>query len=243
VQPPRFSFSGGSFAMLFGALWLAVGLIFLPIGLTLAWHEYQRSTLIPEEGALAPGMVLTKTVDSRSKNSDPYSIEFRFTTQEGKLIKGRAKVSREEWNLLNERGMVKVGYLPGNPEINRVPGQVGDSVAALIFSLVGGVFSLLGAVIFGFGFARSRRNRQIVSTGTAAQAHVDEVSETNFSVNGVRQVTVHYTFKDAAGREVRGKSMPMSPEQGELWKRGDRGAVRFDARSPQKSVWLGKEQA
>jgi hypothetical protein len=243
LQPAKISFGGSSFAMVFGGLWLAIGLVFLPIGLSLAWHEYQRNTLIPADGALAVGMVLTKTVDRSSKNSDPYSIEFRFTTQEGRQIKGRAKVTRDEWELLKERGTVKVGYLPGNPQIHRVPGQAGDSVAALIFSLVGGVFSLLGAFIFGFGFARSRRNRQIAHTGMGAQAQVDEVSETNFSVNGIRQVSVHFTFRDAAGREVRGKSEPMSPGEGKLWKPGDRGAVRYDARAPQKSVWLGKEQA
>lgn len=243
MQPRKLSFSGSSFAMVFGGLWLAIGLIFLPIGLTLAWHEYQRHTIIPAEGALAVGMVLTKAIASSSNNSNRYSIEYRFTTREGKQITGGANVSGAEWNLLREREPVKVGYLPGNPEVNRVPGQMGDSVAAALFSLLGGVFSLLGAVIFGAGFVRMRRNRQLAHSGTAAQAQVEAVSETNFSVNGVRQLSVHYSFTDGAGRVVRGKSEPMSPEEAEKWKPGDRGAVRFDAGMPQKSLWLGKEQA
>ena len=238
----KFSFSGSTFATIFGGIWLALGLIFLPIGLSLAWHEYQRSTSVPAEGALAVGIVLTKTVASSSKNSDPYSIEFRFTTPGGKQIKGAAKVTRDEWNILTERGAIKVGYLPDNPQINRVLGQIGGTVPALIFSLLGGVFSLLGGVIFGIGFVRMRRIGRIRRIGQSAQALVESVNETNFSVNNVRQVSVRYSYKDQTGREHRGNSEPMPPEQGELWKPGDRGAIRFDGNASQKSAWIGKEQ-
>jgi uncharacterized protein DUF3592 len=154
MQKAKFSFSGNSFALVFGALWLAVGLIFLPIGLVLDWHEYQRSALIPAGGERALGMVLTKTFTASSKNSGPtYSVEYRFATREGRQITSEAKVTREEWELLKERGPIKVGYLPANPDISRVPSQVGDTVGALIFTLLGAVFSVLGAVIAGIGWA------------------------------------------------------------------------------------------
>lgn len=229
--------------MLFGGLWLAVGLIFLPIGLTLAWHEYQRRALIPAEGALTVGMVLSKTFATSSRSSQPFSIEFRFHTKEGRQVKASAKVSAAEWHLLQERGPIKVGYLPGNPEINRVPGQLRDSVAALMFSLLGGVFSLLGAVIFGIGLVRARRIHRLARSGIVAQGRVDRISESNFSVNDVPQLLVHYSFKDAAGRVVHGKSEAMSPERANQWKPGDRGTVRFNAAEPRNSVWIGKEQA
>lgn len=241
MQPRKFSFSGNTFALVFGGFWLAIGLIFLPIGLSLAWHEYQRSRSVPAEGAFAVGTVLTKAIASSSKDSDPYSIEFRFTTRDGKQIKGRAKITHDEWNLLTERGTVKVGYLPDNPQINRVPGQIGDTISALVFSLMGSVFSLLGGVIFGVAFVRMRRSGRIRKIGQSAQALVESVNETNFSVNNVRQVAVRYSYKDQSGREYHGKSEPMAPEQGELWKPGDRGAVRFDGDAPQNSVWIGKE--
>lgn len=228
--------------MLFGGLWLAVGLVFLPIGLTLAWHEYQRQSVLPAEGALTVGMVLTKTFATSSRSSEPFSIEFRFRTKEGRQVKAGAKVSAAEWNLLHERGPIKVGYLPGNPEINRVPGQLRDSATALVFSLLGGVFSLLGAAIFGIGFVRARRNRRLARSGMAAQAEVQGLSESNFFVNGVAQLSVRYTFRDAAGHLVHGKSEPMPPEQARQWKPGERCTVRFDAEAPARSVWLGKEQ-
>jgi hypothetical protein len=75
------------------------------------------------------------------------------------------------------------------------------------------------------------------------QGRVEALVESNFSVNGVRQMSVHYSFKDHSGRVVQGKSEPMSPEQASAWKPGDIGAVRYDASAPQNSLWAGKEQA
>ena len=245
MQKAKFSFSGSSFALVFGAIWLAIGLIFLPIGLVLAWHEYQRSTIIPAEGERALGMVLTKTYSASSKdNSDPtYAIEYRFATREGRQITGTAKVARAEWALLKERGPVKVGYLPANPDINRVPSQLGDTVEAVVFSAVGGVFSLLGGMIAGIGLLRLLRRRRLASSGSSAQARVESVVETNYLINGVRQVAVRYRFQDSAGREMHGRSEPMPPEEAANWKPGDVGAVRYDAAAPQKNQWVGKEQA
>lgn len=244
MQKTKFSFSGSFFALVFGAIWLAVGLIFLPVGLVLAWHEYQRGTVIPAEGERALGMVLTRTYTASSKNNDPsYSIEYRFATREGRQITSRAKVTRAEWELLKERGPVKVGYLPANPDINRVPSQLGDTVEAVVFSAVGGVFSLLGGVIAGIGLLRLLRQRRLASSGSSAQARVESVVETNYSVNGVRQLAVSYRFQDSSGREMHGKSEPMSPQEAANWKPGDVGAVRYDAAAPQKNLWVGKEQA
>jgi hypothetical protein len=229
--------------MAFGGLWLAAGLIFLPVGLALLWHDYERQNLIPAEGARTVGMVLTKTVVASSGRDERYSIEFRFSTKQGKRIQADAKVTGAQWNLLRERGPVKVGYLPDNPDISRVPGQIRDTVPALLFSSLGGVFAALGAVIFTIGVRGAHRVRVLTRSGTTAQARVDGVAQSNFAVNGVPQLSVHYSFKDASGRVVHGKSEAMSPEQANQWKPGDRGTVRFDAAEPRNSVWIGKEQA
>ena len=127
ARPRRMS----RFALSFGGLFALVGLICLIAAWLPVWNDYRHGKQFAATGALAPGMVLTKSKASAgsvmvlgyTKQLTDYSVRYRFNTQSGQKIEGDAKVTPEEWDLLEERGLIKVRYLPDDPETNHVAGQ------------------------------------------------------------------------------------------------------------------------
>ena len=78
-----------------------------------------------------------------------YSVRYRFSTLGGRKIEGDAKVTREEWGFLEERGPVKVRYVQGDPQTSHIPGQESSRSRSetLIFTLIGAVFSAMGGLM------------------------------------------------------------------------------------------------
>jgi hypothetical protein len=59
-------------------------------------------------------------------------------------------------------------------------------------------------------------------------------------VNGVRQCTLRYRYRDHLGRTHEGRVGPLAPEEASAWSAGAEGTVRFDRRRPGVSVWVGE---
>jgi hypothetical protein len=145
------------FALAFGGLFALVGLISLTAAWLPVWNDYRHGKQFAAKGALASGMVLTKSRASAgsvmalgyTKQLIDYSVRYRFSTHSGQKIEGDAKVTPQEWGLLEERGFIKVRYLPEDPETNHVSGQESSRsrMETLIFTLVGAVFTAIGGLV------------------------------------------------------------------------------------------------
>jgi hypothetical protein len=145
------------FAVGFGGLFAVIGLILLTAGWLPVWNDYRHEKQFATEGALSPGMVLTKsrekagsvTMLGATQQLTDYWVRYRFTTHGGEKIEGNAKVTRDEWGLLEERGFIKVRYLTSDPETNQVPGQVSNrsGTQTPVFMLIGAIFTAIGGLL------------------------------------------------------------------------------------------------
>lgn len=135
----------------FGGLFFLVGLPFLVIGIYTGVRQWH----FPGEAATVPGMVLTKSTNSK----DRYTVTYRFTTGNGQLIEGSASVSGEVWDRLEERGPIQVQYVPHSPRRHRVEGQDSDWATAFMMGTIGGVFTSLGGFVLIMAFFRLRHAR------------------------------------------------------------------------------------
>lgn len=229
----------------FGGVWLFVGAPFLVIGLYVGSQHLVVSKRLDAEGRTIEGMVLTKEIRTssssggRRRTAPAYRVTFRFVAPNG-LITGDAEVSAETWDTLVEREPIRVTYLPDNPQHYRVEGQVGGWMLPIIFTVLGGVFTGVGGVLFFRGLGQLRTREWLLREGFPIEATVTDVRPTRLWVNGVQQWAIHYQYRDDRGRIHQGKSGALSPEETETWKEGDTGVVRFDRGRPRRSVWLGK---
>jgi len=144
------------FALAFGGLFAVIGLICLTVAWLPVWNDYRHGRQFAANGALALGMVLTKTRSSAgsvmvlgvTKEIFDYSVRYRFATSTGRKMEAEAKVTPEQWGLLEERGPIKVRYLADDPETTHISGQQSSRswMERLIFSLVGGGFAAFGGL-------------------------------------------------------------------------------------------------
>ena len=97
----------------------------------------------------------------------------------------------------------------------------------------------MGGLIFLNGMRGIARELSLARNGLITTATVTDVSESDVSFNGIAQWRIRYRYHDQRGREHAGESGPMPPEEARDWQAGKQGHVRFDARAPKKSVWIG----
>jgi len=145
------------FALAFGGLFALVGLILFTAAWLPVWNEYRHGQQFAAEGAVAAGMVLTKSrvndggvmVLGYTQQLIDYSVRYRFTTHSGQKIEGDAKVTPDQWGLLEERGFIKVRYLADAPATNHVSGQVSSRsrTETRIFTLIGAFFTAVGGLM------------------------------------------------------------------------------------------------
>lgn len=236
--PSLWSFAGRAVLLWVGTLFLILGLTLLTIGIrtSLGVHAYGT------RGLDVQAVVLDKTVVRANRQDIPrtqYLLIYRFTDARGQEITGTADVPVEEWERLEPGERLAVTYLPEDPDSGRFAG--GDEwIAALVFSIVGGVFSLLGG---GLAFADVRRlmgAARVLRHGISTDSIVVRSEPTQTSVNRVTQWQIRYRYRDHIGRTQEGVSHLVSPEEALQWKEGDRGTVRFDRERPDISIWIGK---
>jgi hypothetical protein len=145
------------FALAFGGLFVLIGLICLTVAWLPVWNDYRHGKQFAANGAVALGMVLTKTRSSAgsvvvlgvTKEMFDYSVRYRFATSTGRKMEAEAKITPEQWGLLEERGPIKVRYLADYPETTHVSGQQSSRswMERLILSLVGGGFTAVGGLM------------------------------------------------------------------------------------------------
>jgi Protein of unknown function (DUF3592) len=230
-----------SFSFWFGGIWLLCGMPFLVLGIYLGIDTVRQQERFRTEAQVADGMVLTKRISrNRNNTSTGFWVGYRFRTTDGTPVRNEVRVSEGLWDRLLEREPVRVTYLPSRPQSNRIEGEEASWMLPMIFALLGFVFAGGGGAIFYYGVSGILRELRLRDEGAPAHATVVQVGPGNVSLNGVPQWRIVYRYKDVRGRTHHGESNVMPPEEAQTWKTGDRGTVRFDARAPAKSVWIGK---
>jgi uncharacterized protein DUF3592 len=235
--PSLWAIARGSVLLWVGTLFSIVGLVFLTFGVRTSLEEHAYKT----RGLDVQALVLERTLVRADHQDNPhtrYLVAYRFTSANGEVIDGTADVPVEEWERLEAGQPFAVTYLPGDPDSSRPPGS-DEWIAALLFSLFGGLFALLGCVL---AFAEGRylvRAVRVLRHGLVTEGTVLRAGPTGTSINRVPQWRVHYRYRDHFGRTQEGASHLVSPEEGSTWKEGDRGTVRFDRERPEISLWVG----
>lgn len=234
-----------NFWLWFGGIWLSVGSLFLVIGIGVGVHRIMVNDRLEKDGQTARGMVLTKEVytassKSGSQSSPSYRITFRFVPREGETVRGTAEMNLEDWDVLEERGLIHVTYLPDQPHSHRVLGQSKtDIVLPLIFGAAGIILASIGGVIVFKALGIRTREKALRRTGGTAEATVTDIGQGNIRINGIPQWTLRYRFQDPSGAPQTG-SCTLTPTEARDWQPGQTGTVRYDLRRPRMNLWVGK---
>lgn len=155
-------------------------------------------------------------------------------------MRGTAEVNAEDWDALEERGLIQVTYLPDTPQSHRVLGQSkAEVVLPLLFSVLGGILSSIGGVIVFNALGKRKREKALRRTGGKAEATVTDVGPANVRINGIQQGKLRYRFQDPSGALQTG-SCTLTPEEAQDWQPGQTGKVRYDLRRPRINVRIGK---
>jgi hypothetical protein len=226
------------FWLVFGGIWLAVGLPFFFSALHMFWTQSRFG----EEAVRVQGTVLTRDIHrGRSTNggsSTRYEVSYRFMADD-RTFEERDEVDVQTWEALTERGPVEVRYLPDNPTQSRISGET-DLVGPLLMGGLGGFFAVAGGLIVAYDVRRRLLRARLRREGESVDATVTGVGPTNFSVNRVPQWVIRYRYSDQRGHHHTGKSEYLSPEEAQEWKEGDVGRVRYDRQRPAQNVWFGR---
>jgi len=236
-HPSLFRLAFRQFWFLFGSIWLLVGSIFAVVGAGMLWNELRYRN----EGADAEATVVEKYTRRGDKGSTTYYVAYEFTTPDGYNISASDQVDEGTWRRVQEKGTVRVRYLPAAPEKSRIP-EGSDIWLPVTFGGVGVIFGGIGAVLFAKGLNRARTIARLVREGIRTEGTVVAVQESSITINRVRQWEVKYTFQDHVGQMHESSSEYMSPQEARKWNEGDKGTVRYDQMNPETSFWVGREE-
>ena len=110
-MPKRSFFSGPeAFFLLFGGIWMLVGVPFFLAGLSLLAHQLHANRRFAAEGKVVPGVVVEKFT-RRSGSNTRYAIRYRFTPAGGREATAVADLDSDAWEELSENSTIPVTYL------------------------------------------------------------------------------------------------------------------------------------
>ena len=243
VTPSTLTFVRRSYLFWSGLLLLGIGAIFLAVGSTFVLEErrYQH------EGQITTAVVLTKAIERATRTGSGgrrsethYTVTYRFTSADGQSYQGSGDVSVSAWERLREQEPVQVEYIASYPMTNRVAGEASRALQ-YVFPGIGLIAVVIGSTLLVRAIGAAQMKSRVWSQGTAADATVAAVEETNVKVNSRPMWVVRYQYRDLTGRTHQGTSEYMAAEKAHAWKTGDKIRVRFDPAKPELSVWVDEK--
>jgi hypothetical protein len=222
-----------------GLFFSALGLLFTGI----AFRAAQREMAYQQEGQVVEGTVLTKTVRHavRGENTRTrYLVNYQFRTDDGVRREGLQEVSVEEWEGTQEGEPFRVRYLPNDSATSRAAGET-DWAGPIVAGVMGLIVGTIGGTMLTLRLRRIRLTVRLMREGIPTEGTIVRVSPANVTINGVQQWRICYRFTDQAGQRRDGLSDLLSPMEARHWKKGDKGAVRFDRRDSAQNIWAGKD--
>lgn len=236
--PTFFQLARRSFWLLFGGVFLVAGLLLTLIGAGMVWNEGRFAA----EGVEADGVVLGKTIrqaDAGEDRSTEYHVTYRFTASDGRVIDASDDIAFDRWEALVEEGPITVEYLAGDPGQNRAAG--GDGAVVVYITIGIGLLALgVGLSITAWTLRRLRLTHRLWREGLAIEGTVARVEPANVTFNNRPLFRLRYEYDDQGGVRHEGTSGLIAWEDAEGWQPGDRGAVRYDPRRPEQSIWIGE---
>ena len=140
----------GGFLLLFGAIFLLVGLANL-----------RQERVFRAEGKTATAIVLTKSShEEYDQQNDThhtrYDLSYRFATAQGRSVEGSEVVNWRTWSSIHERDPIQIIYLPDRPSRNRLAAE-NPRIILWVFTVLGAVLTGGGTILLGYGVFGARR--------------------------------------------------------------------------------------
>ena len=231
----------GRFLLIFGLVWLLVGVPFTLVGI----YSLKKEQNYNENSAQTSGTVVDKKIresrDSDNRVSLSYYLKYRFVDDLGEEIEAEDSVVKEFYEKTNSGDQVTVQYIPKEAafESRIADGAESDTVAGWLFTAMGGICVLIGSISLFYYVRNALTVRNLIRDGRLTEGTVIRVVPGSLTINNVIQYKIHYKYHDHYGREHNGISAHMPPEEAEQWSAGDKGKIRFHKDQVHKSLWVG----
>ncbi|HXF82138.1 MAG TPA: DUF3592 domain-containing protein [bacterium] len=113
----------------------------------------------------------------------------------------------------------------------------------VVIPLVAGVgITAAGGAIVRRAHERIRLEQYLRREGVSVRGEVIAVDQTGVRYNRRVQWRLTYRYADRTGRQHRGQSGYLEPDEAAEWKVGDAVLIRIDPGRPARSVWMGRPE-
>lgn len=128
-----------------------IALVGGPIFLCIGWKDYKDSKRLMAEGKATTGLVVDGVEKVSRKGRHSYSLTVQYQPENGRARTAIRSVNKEVYQNAGETRVVKLHYLPSDPEIFQVGEKVETATEALS---IGGILLLAGLVGLGIAWYR-----------------------------------------------------------------------------------------
>lgn len=186
------------FPLLFGGVFLTVGLAFLIVGV-LVLNAYNKfaAAAVKVPGAISR---IERYRNSRGKTSHSVYVSYSYNGEHYRDIPINAYTS----DMYEGKG-ITVLLDPAAPDNIQVEGSA--TVLCVIFTGMGAIFAVIGAVPIIIAHRNVLRRKRLTAGGKKLDAVIDEISQnTSLTMNGRHPYIVYCAYTDDKGTVYRFKS-------------------------------------
>lgn len=211
----RWHYMGGWATLLVAAVFLFAGLG-LGVG---AWFAWEREQTFAREGVAVMAKVASKTTrreQDRRSTRTVYVVNYQYLVN-GQMHRGHSDVPQQYWQRLAVRGDLPVEYVRSDPDRSRVILDGGGFHwgSVTMIAVISAAFTLVGTAIVVLTWRKAGAKIDLILNGDVVPGTVIGV-ESRREGKAINQYLV-YTFRDAAGQEVRGSEGPLSRRLRRRW--------------------------
>ena len=222
--------------LLIGALFAAFALLALGIAMQAATRDIRYRWYAQQASATVIDKVIHHAGDPSTPRSQ-YLVRYRFVARDGSTQYGIGTLPFDTWDALRPGARLTVAYLPARAYGSRPLGDFGDG-EAVGWGLIGVILGGVGLALLVVPLRRAWRIERLLREGIETEGTVDEAENSGWRVNRVPMWRVKYSYTDAGGVALTGRSGLQPKEAARAWKKGDTGAVRYDTADPTRSIWV-----
>ncbi len=233
------------FSLLFGGIWLGVGLLLLVIfGILVIVTNRDPASIPPDRAVTVDGRVVETFIQQPYRGGPkdhPLIVIFSYRGPDG--VERSAKSHTYDYTrrpALKPDAPVRVIVDRERPEMATVeglaPGEASMRFPTWVLALPS-IFAAAGLVIFLYGLRGALADRALATRGEVVEAEIVDASENYYTrVGGRPAIDLGYRFEDGAGRAVTGRARTFDP----AWRdaKGKRLRVAYDPVRPERNVPL-----
>jgi hypothetical protein len=202
--------------LLFGGIWGLVGVV-LTVVFTSVGGPFWNDRILDDRGVRTDAQPFeVHPTSTRINRRTVQEIQLRFTDGAGQEHIGHVGTTSPSVIASARKGTpIAVEYDPQDLERIRVAGG-----SASLFGMLGLMplaFALVGGILFVVGMRGARRMRALYRDGTAAEARVVAVEETNMRQNRVRVMRMDYELTGTPGVRGSWKTTRPAAQGATIW--------------------------